>query len=374
MLELKRIELNLDERTANQLIETARKASHRKTSLTAKDALTIKLIVQLIKENDIQQLKSQLPRLKVLAKTYQVEDVNYIYNMLMAALQPEELIKIYEYQPTDEYWQTFWASIAYLKINDVAGFEDASSRLTFYTSYCDSNELLLQVLSLSRDFGTDNEIVQETLRMLNNNSISSELKDFWQAICQCLKFIQEQEDIAVSDDYTFYIEHVVPLHVCKNQTELLAQRRQEAEEEAVSILTARKQKSVTLRKWIMAIGGAISFDEVEEYWNVTSQPVFSGLHVEEPTAKSISRFFSSVNNKDDNLILFHPQKAELLGFSKENGVGVLYFISRNENKYYSQYATVEMARPIIKDYFTNGKLSDIFESWQTCSFTDLLSQ
>lgn len=374
LLELKRIELSLDANTANQLMETACKASHRKTSLTAKDVLTIKLIAQLIKENDIQRLKSQLPRLKALSKTYQVEDINYIYNMLLSALQPEELIKIYENQPTDEYWQTFWVSIAYLKTNNVSGFEEASARLAFYTNYNEGNELLLQALSLSRDFGADNETVQETLKMLNNSSISSELIEFWQAICQSLNFTKEQEDITANGNIAFYTKYVVPFETCNNQTELLAKKRKKAEEEVISILMARKTKSAVPRKWIMAIGDAISFDEVEEFWNVTGQAVFSGLRVEEPTVKSISKFFSSTNSKDNSLVLFHPQKSEMLGFSKGNSVGVLFFVSHNENKYYSQYATIEMAKPIMKEYFANGTIPNNYKSWQSCSFTELLSK
>ena len=374
MLELKRIEFNLDEHTAIQLIESACKMRHRKKSLTAKDALTIKLITQLIKENDIERLRSQMPRLKALSKTYQVEDVNFIYNMLLSALQPEELIEIYGKQPIDEYWQTFWASIAYLKMDDVAGFEEASSRLAFYTNYPDGNELLLQTLSLSHDFGTDNKTVQETLKMLNEGTISPELRDFWQAICQSLNFTKEHGNIEATGNNTFYIEHVVPLDACKKQTELFEQRRRDAEEEAILIITARKQKSAASRKWIMAIGEAISFDEVEDFWNVTGQAVFSGLRVEEPTVKSISKFFSSINTKDDSLVLFHPQKSEILGFSNGSGVGVIYFISRDDNKYYSQYATIEIARPIMKDYFANGTIPHNYRSWQSCSFTDLLSQ
>jgi hypothetical protein len=373
MLELKRIEFNLDEHTANQLIESACKTSHRKKSLNAKDALTIKLITQLIKENDVERLESQLPRLKVLSKTYQVEDINFIYNMLLSALHPEELIEIYENQPTDEYWQTFWASIAYLKMNDVAGFEEASSKLAFYTNYTDGNELLLQALSLSHDFGTDNETVQETLKMLNESSISSELRDFWQAICQSLNFTKDHEDIAATENNAFYIEHVVPLDVCKKQRELFEQRRQDAEEEAIAILTARK--SATPRKWIMAIGDAISFDEVEDFWNAAGQAVFSGMRVEEPTVKSISKFLNSLSSKDNSLVLFHPQKKEIFGYSKGNGsVGILYFITRDSNIYCSKYAMDTEARQALKDYFSTGILPNNLESWQKCCFTDLLSK
>lgn len=375
MLELKRIEFNLDEHTANQLIESACKTSHRKKSLNTKDALTIKLITQLIKENDVERLESQLPRLRVLSNTYQVEDINFIYNMMLSALHPEELIEIYANLSTDEYWQSFWASIAYLKMNDVAGFEEASSRLAFYTNYPDGNELLLQTLSLSHDFGTDNETVQETLKMLNESSISSELSDFWQAICQSLNFSKEYEDIAATENNTFYIEHVVPFDACKKQRELFEQRRQAAEEEAIAILTARKSKSATSRKWIMAIGDAISFDEVEDFWNATDQAVFSGMRVEEPTNKIISKFLSSISSKDNSLVLFHPQKKEIFGYSKGNSsVGILYFITRDSNIYCSRYAVAAEARQALKDYFSTGVLPNNLESWQKCCFTDLLSK
>jgi hypothetical protein len=98
------------------------------------------------------------------------------------------------------------------------------------------------------------------------------------------------------------------------------------------------------------------------------------MRVEEPTNKSISKFCSSIGNNDNSLVLFHPQKIELLGYSKSGSVGVLYYISHDMNKYFSKYAVIVEAKQALKDYYSSGNRPNDLESWQKTSFEDLLSK
>ena len=174
-------------------------------------------------------------------------------------------------------------------------------------------------------------------------------------------FFGQKDSKAKADEEQFWKEK-----------EEFERKRKDAEDEAMSLLSARKQKVSVPRQWFMAIGDPISYDEIEDYWNCCGQPVFSGMRIEEPTNKIISKFFSSLSRNDDSLVLFHPQKKELIGYSK-NSVGILYSISHDTNTYCSRYAITAEAKQTLIDYFSSGHLPNDLEAWQKCSFTDLLS-
>ena len=158
-LETLRLSMGIDDAEAARIIEVARKSSGgRMTSLGTRDVTTLKNVDRYIENNSINLLKGQIPRLAAIARDYNVEEVLYKYNMLLAALNPEELIKNYEKSSADEYWQTYWVAIAYMKRQKVAEAEDAIVKLGHFSDYSEYNSLLLSVVGAFNENGAEEAI------------------------------------------------------------------------------------------------------------------------------------------------------------------------------------------------------------------------
>ena len=255
LLEMKRIELNLDQSTAAQLIETARRSMNsRMTALTVKDSVTMKLINKLVLENKAEQVKAQIPRLEAMARMYQVDEVLFNYNMLLAALNPDKLIQQYESQPTDEYWQTFWVCLAYLKKSDMEKFEEASLRLNLYPNYSENNDLILQTISISHDFGADSDTVKEVMSILDESMCSPELKTVIHALYLVADPEKAKEVGADRKSCAFLMENIISLESPEARAERLAKEKAEAEAkaraEAEAAARAKAEQEAVLRKQI----------------------------------------------------------------------------------------------------------------------------
>ena len=158
-LETLRLSMGIDDAEAARIIEVARKSSGgRMTTLGTRDVTTLKNVDRYIENNSINLLKGQIPRLAAIARDYKVEEVLYKYNMLLAALNPEELIKNYEKSSADEYWQTYWVAIAYMKRQKVAEAEDAIVKLGHFSDYSEYNSLLLSVVGAFNENGAEEAI------------------------------------------------------------------------------------------------------------------------------------------------------------------------------------------------------------------------
>ena len=153
-LETERLRLGLEETEAAQLIEQARKSSaSRITTLSVRDSMTLKAIERHIKNNDVQMLNNQLPRLAALARNCNVDEVLSKYYMLLSALNPEKLVNDYESKVADEYWQTYWVAIAYLKCKKAVEAEEAIIKLSYYPDYPEDNSLLLSAVNTYLEYG-----------------------------------------------------------------------------------------------------------------------------------------------------------------------------------------------------------------------------
>ena len=210
MLATERLRLGLSEDEANRLIEMARRASvNRMNTLSMRDSMTLKTIDRYIYGNNAAILKGQVPRLAALARNYKIEEVLYRYYMLMAALCPEELICEYERDVADDYWQTYWVAIAYMKKGDTLNAEDAIVKLDVYPEYSEDNSLLLSALSTYRVFGAAD--ATEFIGAILPDQCSSLLMPFIQALFFEITPERAVEVGAQKDMCQFYLDNIVNL-------------------------------------------------------------------------------------------------------------------------------------------------------------------
>ena len=234
-LETERLRLGLDEETAKRIIETSRNASQTlKRELSPRDAIYLKTALQYINGNEIERIRTLLPKLEVMNELYKVEEVSFVYNLLLAALSPEKLIRTYEGQVADSYWQTYWVYIAYLKKAEIVKAEKALSRLNLYTKYPESNGYLLSALSSS--FELDTVVAQDLLSVIPSSPCSPELKNFYESLIYEFAPQTAGEKDIQCHDVLFYVENIIHMDnpykkaEIKNRTERAIENDKEKEE------------------------------------------------------------------------------------------------------------------------------------------------
>ena len=147
--------------------------------LNNRDRNTLMTIDRLI-DNNNQAVDNQIQSLATIAGTYNIEEVQYKYNMLLAALRPEELIREYERGLSEGYWQTYWVTIAYIKCGNTEKAQEAMNKLDCYQEHPEDNSLPLSAVSAYSEFGSEAAI--DFINATLPNRCSPLLLPFIQAI------------------------------------------------------------------------------------------------------------------------------------------------------------------------------------------------
>lgn len=238
-LERERLRIGLDEVTAKRLIETARKSTNEvRQTLSPTQAFMLKQIKQVIKSNQIDQIKRLLPRLETIAKSTLDEESHYLYGVALAATDPQKLINEYEALTGDDYWQTYWAYIAYTKLGDFKKAEEVLLVLPRYTQYSEENETLLTAVGAMREFGADTAFdFLNTITGMYSNT----LENFVMALFHLLEpdAIDIPEDAAGS--VNFYMENILQFEDAEERA------RREAEERARAAAESAKLYNLKLK-------------------------------------------------------------------------------------------------------------------------------
>ena len=229
-LDGERIRLGIDEDVADRLIEKVRMMSNsRLTTLGLRDKMTLDKIEQYIENNNVEMLSRQKTRLLALVKNYKVEEILYMNYMLLAALFPDELILEYESDIVDEYWQTYWSTVAYLKQGHSAKAEETIVKLDFYSEYSEYNTILLSVLSSYTDNGVEDAL--SYIDVLSPEHCSSQLQPFIRALFLVVSPKQAKELGADKQKCQFYIDNIINVGgAARRKAE--EEERRKAEEEA----------------------------------------------------------------------------------------------------------------------------------------------
>ena len=238
-LERERLRIGLDEVTAKRLIETARKTTNEvRQTLSPTQAFMLNQIKQVIKSNQIDQIKRLLPRLEAIAKSTHDEDSHYLYGVTLAATDPQKLISEYEALTGDDYWQTYWAYIAYTKQGDFKKAEDILLVLPRYTQYSEENATLLTAVGAMREFGA--ETARDFLNTVTG-MYSNALENFVMALFHLLEpdAIDIPKDAAGS--VNFYMENILQFEDAEERA------RREAEELARAAAESAKLFNLRLK-------------------------------------------------------------------------------------------------------------------------------
>lgn len=131
--------LSLSEDTAAK-IEATVAATKQMTELSNTDRVTISLAKKAIAENDVTAL---LPKIIALANKTDNNEVQYLANLMLAVEDPAKCIARYERAEFDNYWQTFWTYLAYIRQNNSYKAEETFHKLDGWHNMPEDHLLLL---------------------------------------------------------------------------------------------------------------------------------------------------------------------------------------------------------------------------------------
>lgn len=236
-LERERLRIGLDEVTAKRLIETARKTTNEvRQTLSPTQAFMLNQIKQVIKSNQIDQIMRLLPRLEAIAKSTLDEESHYLYGVTLAATDPQKLISEYEALTGDDYWQTYWAYIAYTKMGDIKKAEDTLLVLPRYTQYSEENATLLTAVGAMREFGADTAC--DFL-----NTITGMYSNYLENFVLALYHLLEPDAVEVPKDaagsVNFYLENTLQFEDAEERARREAEEQARAAEENAKLYNLR---------------------------------------------------------------------------------------------------------------------------------------
>lgn len=173
MMELDRyrIELGLDESTADKILDKVRllaMAKVQKTELSGFAKIKLKQLTDALEKNDVKAIMQQIDGFDALAGKFANDELQYYYYMVLAALQFEKCIEKYENSKVDNYWRSFWSYLAYLKAGRIEKAAEILISLDDkYPNFPEDNKALLSASEAI--FQKSKEIGLEYLATLDGN-------------------------------------------------------------------------------------------------------------------------------------------------------------------------------------------------------------
>ena len=255
-LEELRIELDLDELTARQIIANARKkvkANVRQTLLKGPAATMMKIITSYFVANDLGKIRIQIPKLSAYAKQMDVDEVQHKYYVSLAAIDPQRLIGICEDNNlSDNYWRTYWSYVAYHKMGNQEKAEYALTDLYRFSQYPEENITLLQVVETYNTLGEE-----DALTILNTikGEYSKELELFAKSIYMKLNPRIGKQKGATERNTAFYQQNIfifespeqLAARKAKEKAEAEARAKAEAEARAKAVAEAKAKAEAEAR-------------------------------------------------------------------------------------------------------------------------------
>ena len=197
---------------AAQIIDQVRRNSAKVQSSKGNEFLEQQMAQELIaalSQNQVDVLKRRMSALKNLASNTQDATINYLHYMLQASFSPEiSTIDILNAN-TDNYWQIFWAYVAYTKIGDMDRATALLPRLGAFGGMQGDMSLLMALNNLAEYVKHGNNDyyksqAQQHLEQSMAAGMSELLHGLWAAISIIL-----QEDEQPEDWCRFYVEQTL---------------------------------------------------------------------------------------------------------------------------------------------------------------------
>lgn len=200
------ITLDLPDATAKTIKEQARQQSIKRIQPTAQVISGIRQTKSIIELNNGASPLRQLKQLESWMREYDDDTLKLMYYQMSAILEPAQFTGRYEKSAKNEYWEAYWAYIAYLKQAQDKQSSDAralSGKLGVFASQPESNDVILHLAGRLMQNDPIDDIAKERNTLTAN--YTSELKPLLDAIDELLQKNWERETIEIRPSHAFYI-------------------------------------------------------------------------------------------------------------------------------------------------------------------------
>ena len=329
-----RMEIGLDEATADRILDQVRQLVNRnapKTELTGLAKIKLKQLTDALKKNEVQAIMRQIDSFEALAGKFTNDELQYKYYLVLAALRHEKCIEKYENSKVDSYWKSFWSYFAYLKAGKTAkAAEILYSIDDKFPSYPEDNITLLATAgSYIKD---DMEAAKEYLETVNGN-YSPALQRFTETVYFLLAPETAKEMGATEQGCAFYLINFFKQNAGEkkeNKPQQKAQVEERTSEQAMQATsmqtqTAQKQKQeneadTLKKKWQKMTADAFIMsqeaDEPEDIVSVLDMAIPPAIAGNPMAMLLVAVIFNSVEQKEeesrwvDKLMALDPQNED----------------------------------------------------------------
>jgi hypothetical protein len=150
------------------------------------------------------------------AETSDAEDIHYYYYLLLAGFNPFKCVRLYENRQTENFWQAYWTSLAYLCLNDQDKAQDTLNTLDKWTNkkeeYKKYKNLLEGVLALY-EFSQTEQLDSANRAYSITSKLNFYSSDKLQNFCDCVKDLSRQcrfiDESPTSQDIGFYWDYII---------------------------------------------------------------------------------------------------------------------------------------------------------------------
>ena len=335
------IKLNLADELVRPIKEEVQQWSKkRKTQLSSTALSDIRQTKSIIEQNIASALQDQLDKLKSWMQEYDDNTLKLMFYQMSSMLEPVCYTNRYEDSVKDEYWEVYWAYIAYLLQNRrKQAYEALASLGRWHAYYPEQNDTILLLTGrLMR-----NEPIEDIRQARNQLTVhfTSDLQLLLDAIDELLQMDWDKESISIRPTHSFYITtlfgHFVETQKAAGLQRLKERREQERikreEEERI------KQAELNLQNQIRSLKTSVlqKFQEIGKI-EAACKEVGVNFHTFNVWLEEDPTFASSYNElvheeaerkrKEEKIkqkksqfkILFEQNKCDLLKTCSEVGI------------------------------------------------------
>ena len=175
------IKMSLQKEDMQFIEQSVKNTFSTKEMLSSVDQTTLNLVLKKV-ESNAPNIKDVLPKMEALAQKVEQDEVQYWYYLLLAVEDPGLCIKRYTERKYDNYWQSYWTYMAYLRngVSNKAGL--ILTELQEWGEYSMDNLKLLQCAELLYTYynRSDAEDDKEAASLLLNDcyAVHALLMDF----------------------------------------------------------------------------------------------------------------------------------------------------------------------------------------------------
>ena len=207
------LQCHLSPERANAIIEQVRQSATTLNGSQGNEYLAAQIlqeVFQAIQQDEVTILQHKFRTLEQLARTSPDGNVQCYYHLLLASLYPENCTVAFINSQTDNYWQLFWAHVAYVKLGNTDNATVLLPRLGGFGAPQGDIALLMAIDNLA-DWRKNDDIDyyhQQAEQYLNEAcqaGMSEALSPLWYATKELLEHDEPQPEAW----FAFFCEHTL---------------------------------------------------------------------------------------------------------------------------------------------------------------------